>query len=115
MDTKQTFFNTIHEYYIDMSDNKVPSELVKELSEVVTDYYYEQYNRFARQYPKSAKRYSSFDLKELDHPTTFEMVIKYFKNKLGDNYRAPSRQILKMNDEQLVRFEKNREDFHNMW
>jgi hypothetical protein len=115
MDAKQEFFNNIHNHYVNISDSKVPLELVNELSEVVTNYYYEQYRRFWEQYPKSAKRYSTFQLKDLDHPTAFEMVIKYFKNKRSDCYRDFSQQLLNMSEEELIKFEKNREDFYKMW
>ena len=112
---KQDFFNTIHNYYVNISDSQVPLEFVKELSVVDTDYYYEQYSRFRRQYPKSAKRYSSFQLKDLDHPATFEMVIKYFKNKRSDSYREFSRKLLNMSEEDLIKFEKYLEDFYKIW
>lgn len=115
MDAKQDFFNGIHGYYLNISAGKVPLELVNEVSKVITEYYYEQYSRFGKQYPKSAKRYSSFLLKDLDHPTTFEMVIKFFKTKSGESYRVFSQQLLNMSEEELAKFEKNREDFYKMW
>jgi hypothetical protein len=115
MESRQTFLDSIQNYYIKMSDGKVPFEFINELSEVVTDYYYEQYSRFGKQYPKSAKRYSSFQLKDLSHPETFEMVIKYFKEKTSERYREFSRQLLNISEEELSRFEKNREEFYKLW
>lgn len=115
MDSRQDFFNSIHNYYSNCSEGKVPLELVKELSEEVADYYYNQYCRFRKQYPKSVKRYSKFMLKDLDHPTTLEMIIKYFKRTEGDNYRNYCMILLKMNEEELIKFEKDREDFYNMF
>lgn len=115
MDAKQEFLNTIRDYYFNMSDGKVPVEFVNELSELATDFYYEQYSRFGRQYPKSVKRYTTFQLKDLDHPTTFEIVIKYFKRKTGENYRNYSRQLLNMSEDELTKFEKNTEEFYKMW
>lgn len=115
MDTKQEFFNCINDYYVNVSNGKVPLELVNELSELVTNYYYEEYSRFGKQYPKSAKRYSTFQLKDLGHPTTQEMVIKYFKTNSSEHYRDFSQQLLNMSEEELNKFEKNREDFYKMW
>lgn len=115
MESRQDFFNSIQNYYLNLSDGKVPIEFVNELSNVVTDFYYEQYGRFGKQYPKSTKRYSCFQLKDLDHPTTFGIVIRYFKNKIGDNYRDFSRQLLKMSEDELFKFEKSREEFYKMW
>lgn len=115
MDSREMFFKIIWTYYNEISDEKIPAELVIGLSDCITDYYYDQYNRFRIQYPKSAKRYSSFQIKDLNHPTTFEMIIKFFKNKLENNYLEYSKIILNMTDSELRTFENNRADFYNMY
>ena len=115
MESKQEFFNVIYSYYSEVAEGKIPSELLKELCNRLTDYYYEQYMRFRKQYPKSIKRYSTFYIKDLDHLYTFELIIKYFKEETGDNYREYSRVLLKMTEEELIEFEKKREDFYNMF
>ena len=70
---------------------------------------------FRAQYPKSIKRYSTFQLKDLDHPQTFEMVINFFKEKLGSDYQKYSRLLLNMTETELKSFEKSRQDFYNMF
>ncbi len=35
--------------------------------------------------------------------------------KQSVNYAEYSKLVLKMSSEELAKFEKNREDFHNMW
>ncbi len=115
MDPREAFFKIIHSYYLNLAADEIPIELINEVSDIVTDFYYEQYNRFNRQYPKSAKRYSVFQLKDLEHPTAFEMIIKYFKKKDSDRYKDYSTILLRMTLEELIAFEKNREEFHKMW
>ena len=115
MNSKEEFFNTILKHYTEISQNAVPEELLKGVSNRITDYYYEQYERFGRQYPKSIKKYSSFQIKDLDHPYTFEIIIKYFKEKLGTNSGELINVLLKMNDSQLNNFIKNREEFRKMF
>ncbi len=115
MDSKNDFYKTIFSYYFDVSKNLIPKEFIEEVSHIVTDYYYEQYGRFSKQYPKSIKRYSTFQIKDLDHPSTFEMVIKFFKKKQEDNYSEYSKILLKMTDDALKGFEKNREEFYRMF
>ncbi len=71
MDSKQEFKRVIYSHYSEIAGDRVPDKILHELSETISDYYYEQYKRFGKQYPKSIKRYSSFQIKDLDHPTTF--------------------------------------------
>ncbi len=70
MDSRQQFFDVINDYYSNIVDDKLPPDLLIELCNKITDYYYNQYTRFGKQYPKSIKRYSTFQLKDLDHPDT---------------------------------------------
>lgn len=115
MDTKQRFFKIIHGYYYKIVKNELPAALLNELSEAITKYYYEQYSRFGNEKPKSTKRYSSFQTKDLDHPYTFEIIIKFFKEKVGNKYPQYVMQLLPMTKDELKKFEKNREDFYNIF
>jgi hypothetical protein len=113
MDSKEVFFKMIYKYYEDISIDQIDTNILIELSNRIADYYYEQYNRFGKQYPKSIKRYSEFQLKDLNHPTIFELIIIFFKEKFGDNYSEPSKILLNMTDSRLRDFEMNRELYHN--
>ncbi|MET4072794.1 hypothetical protein [Hymenobacter sp. UYCo722] len=112
MDSKQDFFNVIYDYYYKRVDAAIPSELLREVSERITDFYYEQYSIFRLQYPKSVKRYSSFKIDDLNHPQVFEIVIKYFKEKLSDDYSDYSSIVLELNSDELKAFEKSRQQFY---
>ena len=113
MDTKEIFSTTIFEYYQEILINEIPKEYLKEMSNEISGYYYEQYYRFKNQYPKSNKRYSSFQIKDLNHPQTYDLIIKYFKLKVGNNYTKYLQLVLNMNEKELETFEKYREDFNN--
>jgi len=115
MESKGDFYKTIFRYYFEVSKNLISKELIEEVSHIVTEYYYEQYCRFSKQYPKSIKRYSSFQIKDLDHPSTFELIIKFFKKKQEDNYLEYSKILLKMTDDALKAFEENRAEFYSMY
>lgn len=112
MDSRDTFLQIIFKHYKNVADGKIPDELLNDLSEKLTDYYYGQYSRFNKQYPKSQKRYSSFQTKDLDHPTTFEIVIKFLKDKVGENYVPSAILLLNISETELKSFEKNREEFY---
>lgn len=115
MDSKDQFLITIKDEYLRLTKGQVSEDQVDRVSNAITDYYYEQYQRFRLQYPKSVKRYSTFQLKDLDHPTTFEIIIKTLKENIGVGYEEFTLPFLKMTLEELRRFEKNREEFYKMF
>ncbi len=112
MDSRQDFLDTIREFYLDKVEDLVPPDLLDQVSECVTDYYFAQYKRFRKQYPKSIKRYSSFQVKDLDHPTTREVVIKAIREKEKD-YEKYACIFLDVTNDELKQFEKDREAFDN--
>jgi hypothetical protein len=91
----------------------IPSALLKSLTERITEHYFELYSRFRVQYPKSAKRYSTFKIDDLDHPEVEEIVINYFKEKVGSGYADYANLVLGFSLDDLKKFEKNRELYHN--
>jgi len=111
MDSKQQFLDTIKKEYLDLTQDQVPLELVNTVSEGITEYYYDQYQRFRKQYPKSIKRYSSFQTKDLDHPTTHETIIKILKDKVGNDYEKYAILLLNMTLDELKEFEKIERNF----
>ena len=114
MDSRQDFYKTIYEYYYEVVNGKVPTALLDEMCDRITDYYFEQYTRFREQYPKSVKRYSTFQIKDLNHPQTFEIIINYFKETTGNRYADHSMIALGWTLEKLREFEKWRQDFYNI-
>jgi len=115
MDSKEQFLDIIRKEYNNLTQGQVPSDLVDEVSNGITEYYYGQYKRFRKQYPKSIKRYSSFQTKDLDHPDTYETIIKLLKGRVGDEYDKYATVFLNKTLNELKAFEKNREDFYKMF
>lgn len=114
MDSQENFKQAILQYYQNLAGDQVPFILVDKLSDKVTQYYYEQYLRFSKQYPKSIKRYSTFQLKDLDHPSTKKIVIEYFKNALNTEYKKYSGLLLKMTKEEIDAIEQWWIDFERL-
>ena len=115
MDSRKKFFEIINKYYCSVVGEKIPGQYLIEMSKRVADYYFDQYVRFYNQYPKSQKRYSTFDLKDIDHPSTFEIVIKFFKEIDLKNYLHYSSITLKISENEVLAFEQRRKDFYNMF
>ena len=114
MDSKKKFFETIMSYYSELAED-VPTESLNKVTIALTDYYFDQYGRFAKQYPKSIKRYSSFKTSDLDHPDTFEIIIRTLKETEGPHYEKSAMTLLKLDFLELKAFEKNREDFYKIF
>src|SRR5688500_150116 len=101
MDSRDNFKQTIFSHYKTISADQIPFRLLNNLCDIITDYYYDQYTRFREQYPKSIKRYSTFHLKDIDHPQTNKIVIDFFKKELETKYKDYSKLLLNMTDKEL--------------
>lgn len=114
MDTRDNFKQVIFNHYKNISADEVPITLLNSLCDKITDYYYDQYTRFRKQYPKSIKRYSTFQLKDIDHPQTNKIVVDFFKSELKTQYRFYSKLLLSMTDKELDNFEQWWYDFERL-
>src|SRR5689334_20822304 len=114
MDSRDSFKQAILSHYNNLSAGKVPSILLDLLCDKIADYYYEQYSRFRKQYPKSIKRYSTFQLKDIDHPQTKKIVVDFFKNEFKTEYKNYSKLLLSMSDKELADFEQWWYDFERL-
>jgi hypothetical protein len=115
MDSREQFKATIYEHYKNVVSNEFPEQLLNEVVTKLTDVFYEQYSRFKKQYPKSSKRYSSFLVKDLDHPQAFECVIKSLKPNVKTDYKKYAGELMKMSETEVTNFEQRQKDFYSMF
>jgi hypothetical protein len=106
MDSRDKFKQAILGHYKSISVDKLPLTLLDDLCDKITDFYYDQYTRFREQYPKSIKRYSTFQLKDIDHPQTKKIVVDFLKNEIKTKYRDYSKLLLAMTDKELDELEQ---------
>lgn len=114
MDSRDSFKEAILSYYKNISVDTVPLTLLDSLCDKIADYYYDQYSLFRKQYPKSIKRYSTFQLKDIDHPQTKKIVVDFFKSELETEYKNYSKLLLIMTDKELADFEQWWYDFERL-
>lgn len=114
MDSRVSFKETILGYYKNLAVDAVPLTLLDPLCNKIADYYYDQYFRFRKQYPKSIKRYSTFQLKDIDLPQTKKIVVDFFKSELKSEYKNYSKLLLRMTDKELADFEQWWYDFERL-
>jgi len=105
LEPKEKFHNKIEEYYSDLAGEQIPIDLFNDLIDKITDYQYDNYNRFWKQYPKSRKRYSELKIDDLEHPFTHYMITDFLKQKAALTYQKFSKILLKMNDDEFRDYE----------
>jgi hypothetical protein len=114
MDSCDSFKQAIFSHYKNISTDQIPFQILNTLCDKITDYYYDQYTRFRVQYPKSIRRYSTFQLKDIDHPQTKKILVDFFKNEFKERYRDYSKLLLGMTDKELDDFEQWWYDFERL-
>jgi protein-disulfide isomerase len=116
MNSKDFFFREIKEYYLKKADN-YSDEFIDGLSQVVTDYIYNWYSESFKEKPKSRKRYSTLKLSDLEHPFIHDKIISFAKKNVvgyGDYVKFCST-IFGLTNEEFLKYEKRRQQFHNMF
>jgi len=113
IEPKKNFYTEIEKYYVEVSKNAIPTELLAEIIEKVTDKIYADYKRFWKQYPKSRKRYSKLKLEDLEHDFVYFLITEFIQKSELNEYRNYSKVLLKMNDEEFDKYEKKKYWYEN--
>jgi len=108
IEPKENFHAEIKEYYSRISNKVIPTELLNEIIEKVTDKIYSDYKRFWKQYPKSRKRYSKLKIDDLNHDYVYYVITDLIKHKDLSNYRKFSTILLKMSNLEFNEYEKRK-------
>ncbi len=101
---KRNFYSKIKEYYIGVSNNQIPKELLNEIISKVTDRIYSTYKRFWKQYTKSRKRYSTLKMEDIEHPFIHYLITDFLENRKIEESRNFSKILFKMNDEEFDKY-----------
>ncbi|PIA77434.1 hypothetical protein BFR04_08275 [Gaetbulibacter sp. 4G1] len=104
IEPKREFYSKIKKYYIGITDNKIPMELLNEIVSKVTDRIYDDYKRFWKQHPKSRKRYSTLKMDDIENPFIHYLITDFLENRKLVESRNFSKILLKMNDEEYDQY-----------
>lgn len=115
IESQQDFFEKIYTYYFDLCGCKVEPKYIEIVSKKLSDSFFDQYATFRKSYPKSYKRYSSFDLKDLDNPLTHDLIVKILKEMRLDDYQKIGACFLNKSLDEFSSYEANRKRFKNMF
>lgn len=101
IEQKRVFYSKIKKYFVGLTDNQIPTELLDQIISKVTDEIYSDYKRFWKQYPKSRKRYSTLKIDDIEHPSVRFMITDFLNETSVLSGREYSKILFKMNDEEL--------------
>ncbi len=105
----------VKEHYQKVVNNIVdPHDLAAVSMRIVLHYLY-MYNLWRTMYKRESKRDLTFRDKDFEHPYTKDKIIEYFKNKYPFDYSVKCETILRMSTEKFNEYEKNRQDFYEMF
>ncbi|WP_459209927.1 hypothetical protein [Aquimarina rhabdastrellae] len=115
MDSQHQFFKIIYTTYTSIAGSKIPDTIIRTVAAQVAHYYHNQYYRFRKSHPKSKARYSSFDINDLKHPITYEIIITLLKKHTGKEYLNYASILLELSIPALKKFEDDRMAFYDMF
>jgi hypothetical protein len=104
IEPKNEFYSKIKAYFVELTDNQIPMELLSQIILKVTDQIYSDYKRFWNQYPKSRKRYSVLKMDDVEHPFVHYLITDFLKEKNISDSRNFSKILFKMNDEEFDKY-----------
>ena len=104
--SKESFYTEIEIYYSEISKNRIPDSILKDIIAQVTDVIYSDYIRFWNKYPKSRKRYSKLKFEDLEHPFVHYLITDFLSKLELSEYRNFSKIILGLDDIGFDQYEK---------
>lgn len=117
LDSREGFYTKIKDYYSEFIgiDDKIPEEFQIRIYNFLAKDFHSQYARFRIQYPKSIKRYSTLKLQDLENPLTKDLIISFVKKNRPNEYKIICSTLFKMSELEFNEYEKQRNDFRDMF
>jgi SOS response regulatory protein OraA/RecX len=113
IEPKLNFQAEIEEYFLGVSKNRIPTNLLNEIISRVTEEIYSDYKRFWKQYPKSRKRYSKLKIEDIEHSFVRYRITDFLKTNKPTEYRDFSKILFNMTDEEFDEYEKHKYWYEN--
>jgi hypothetical protein len=111
IESKQNFYSEVEKFYFELSDNKIPTDLLNDIISKVTDRIYGDYQRFWKQYPKSRKRYSKLKMEEIEHPFVHYLITDFLEKKGTPKSEQFQKILFKMNDAQFEKYLEQKHEY----
>ncbi len=109
-------FTIVNDFYRSIVKNSglnIEFEEISQISFSIVLHYLYMYNLWRNTYKKQANRKLSFDTKDLSHPSTHDIIFKYFSTKYPADWAAKSAVLIGMSDRELLDYYEGRKQFYN--
>ncbi len=100
---------------MNLANERIPVDDLEDISNLIS---YQQHNRYTdcwTKYPKSRKRYSKFNVEDLDQPYIQIEILSLLKRKYPDNYLNFSTILLDKNKDEIIELIKKQKEFQAMF
>ncbi len=105
----------VNNHFTEKAVGKIDSIDVEIVSLKIVFYYLHMYNKWRTMYIKEKNRDLTFIDKDITHPATHDIIIRYFKTKYPDGYSKICEVLLEMSPDKFRDYEKERQAFYAMW
>ena len=104
LEPKRQFFKKIEAFYLQRGESSLPKDLIVQIAHKITHEVYADYKRLWKKHPKSRKRYSQLDLKDLDHNYVRNSVIDFLELKQLPERHTYAKALFDMDDEAYTQY-----------
>jgi len=110
-----TNYEIVKNYFQKKVDTYIDSIDLKQVCLRIALRHFYMYNLWRTMYKKERNRDLTFLHKDFDHPQTNDIIIQFFKDRYPNNYSNKCEAMLDMSPEEFKAYDKNRQDFQNMF
>lgn len=105
-------FEILKSQFLKTASSKIKIEELNEVCLKIVLYWYGLHNSWKYSNEKEKDRDLSFQLKEIQHPYTMDILIPYFKNKNPNDYAEKCASLLDISTDKLLKDESDRAFFY---
>lgn len=105
----------VKEHYHNKTTDKLAQTDIEKVSLKVVLRYFYMYQLWRTMYKREKNRDLTFIKKDFEHPYTLDTIISYFKSAYPKQYADKCEIMLNMSSDKFKKYEKERQEFYDMW
>lgn len=115
VESQKRFKNKIHDHFKNRSNGRIPNTDLNEISNFITYQLHNNYKDAWAKYPKSRKRYSKFNVEELEQPYWQIEILSLLKSKYPEEYLNYSVILLHKSKDEVIELVNKKKGFEAMF
>lgn len=113
--SKNQFYIVIRDFYLKRDCSIIPKAVLTKIISRITEKEYDFYRSNFWKYQKSRKRYSKYDIEDLEHPFVKFLILESFKELTPDSYINNCRVMLDFTQKEVECLEVEYDDYYDMF